>query len=187
MALWSAGKPGGIGVESKVLSNLTKLNKFVKDLSEECRDYSVRIGIFATDSNRKKGEVTNPELGVIHEFGSPSRHIPKRSFLRMPLDVKSDEILKEVKSGDNWKNLSHGKPLPVLKDLGHACEAIIQLAFETRGFGTWPPDMVSTVDRKTSRLSPAQRKKAGGYSNSPLIDTGQLRRSVTSTVVKNDD
>jgi phage gpG-like protein len=170
---------------SVVLTDLKKLNQFVKELSATCRDYEVRIGIFGNKAQRKKGEVTNPELGAIHEFGLG--RVPKRSFLRMPLELKSDAIMAQVKSSDNWKNLEHGKPLPVLRDLGHACEAIIETAFDTRGYGTWQPDLTATVDAKTRRLSPAQRKKVGGYSNSPLIDTGQLRRSVTSMVVKNSE
>lgn len=169
---------------SVVIEDLAKLNKFVKELSATCRDYSVKIGIFGNKAPRKKGEVTNPELGAIHEFGLG--HNPKRSFLRMPLEMKSDEIVAQVKTGDNWKNLQKGKPLPVLVDLGHACEAIIMMAFDTRGFGTWRPNFISTVERKTARLSKAQRRIQGGYSNSPLIDTGQLRRSVTSKVEKND-
>jgi hypothetical protein len=169
---------------SAVIADLNKLNKFVKDLSETCKDYSVKIGIFGNKAQRKAGEVTNPELGAIHEFGIG---VPKRSFLRMPLEVKSDEIIKQVKTGDNWKNLEHGKPIPVLVDLGHACEAIIQTAFDTRGYGTWAPDLLSTIDRKTAKLSRKQRQVRGGYSNSPLIDTGQLRWSIASKVEKNSE
>ena len=149
---------------SVVVSDLKKLNTFVKELSATCRDYSVHIGIFGNKAQRKKGEVTNPELGVIHEFGSPAHGIPPRSFLRMPLAVKSSEIVAQVKTTENWKNLEHGKPLPVLKDLGHACEAFIEESFDTGGFGTWA----------------ALKSRKG----SPLVDTGQLRRSVTSKVVK---
>jgi hypothetical protein len=170
---------------SLILTDLKKLDKFVKDLSAQCKDYSVHIGIFGNKAQRKKGEVTNPELGAIHEFGLG--HAPMRSFLRMPLELKSDEIMATVKSSDSWHNLQHGKPLPVLRDLGLACEAIIETAFDTRGYGTWRPNLTATVDAKTRRLSKAQRRKLGGYSNSPLIDTGQLRHSVTSKVVKNDE
>ena len=55
-------------------------------------------------------------------------------------------------------------PFPILNILGAACVKQIQMAFASWGFGQWAPDTVATVERKGS--------------NTPLIDTAQLRRSI---------
>jgi SOS response regulatory protein OraA/RecX len=53
--------------------------------------------------------------------------------------------------------------------LGIMAEKIIQAAFESSGFGHWKPDSASTIARKGSSRT--------------LIDTSQLRASITSDVV----
>ncbi len=145
--------------------NMSKLQIFVKSLDDK---HHVQIGIFGNKANRKKGVATNAELGAIHEFGSFSRGIPARSFLRMPVSTQSTQIIKET-TGSSKGLVASGKIVLLLKRLGTACENAIQRAFESRGFGTWAPDKPATVRRKGS--------------DSPLIDTAQLRRSIASRVV----
>lgn len=103
--------------------------------------------------------LTNAEVGFIHEFGT--NRIPKRSFLRMPIFQKAEDILLLVKRAGALKKLAAGRMIEVLGDIGIACEAAIGQAFASAGWGSWPP------------------VKRGG---SPLVDTGQLRRSIASTV-----
>ncbi len=145
--------------------DLDPLHKFVKGMNDKHR---VRVGIFGGKNGRQKGAETNASLGAIHEFGSISGGIPARSFLRMPIHNKKTEILKDASVGAGAL-LAQGNSLGVLKRLGIACENAVQMAFESRGFGTWKADALATVRRKRS--------------SAPLIDTGQLRRSITSKVV----
>lgn len=154
----------------KVKYDFTKLNKFVKSLSEK---KVVQVGIFGKKNTRRDKEeqkiLTNSEIGAIHEFGSFSRGIPARSFLRMPISTKGKEILKQIP--DVSEQLSEGTGVVViLKQLGISCMGIVQMAFASRGFGQWPPNTPATISRKGS--------------SQPLIDTGQLRRSITSRVSK---
>ena len=118
---------------------------------------------------------TNADIGAIHEgalmeMGSVSQRIPVRSFLRMPIRVKYDQIIKQASKGMADLLAEPFGYLKVLKNLGIACEVAIQEAFATRGFGHWKPNAPSTVKRK--------------HSDAPLIDTGQLRRSITSRVIE---
>ncbi len=168
-------------MKSEIRFDLSKLNAFAKSLDDK---HQVQVGIFGNKNNRKDETTgkTNAEIGAIHEFGSFSLNIPMRSFLRMPVNLRADQILKDTAIGADAL-LAAGKIVMVLKRLGIACENAIQLAFATRGFGQWAPDRVATVERKTSRLTARARRKIGGWSNSPLIDTGQLRRSIDSRVV----
>ena len=130
----------------------------------------VKVGILGDKNKRDdSGEVTNAEIGLVHELGSKSRNIPARSFLQMPLHQRQQEIVAETKAGAESK-IKKGDTLAVLKTLGVACENAVQDAFGTQGFDTWEPDKPETIARKGSAA--------------PLIDSAQLRKSITSKVEK---
>lgn len=151
-------------MKSKIVTmDFKKLNAFVK---ETLKGYYVDVGIMGKKVNREGGGQTNAEIGFIHEFGTSK--IPKRSFLRMPLFTKTEQILEQVREAGALKKLGAGKVVEVLSDLGIACEAAIGDAFDSGGFGDWAENAPSTIRRKKS--------------SSPLIDTGQLRRSIASVV-----
>lgn len=155
-------------MQSRVIkSDFTALNLFVKGLDSRA---AVKVGILGHKTQRKQGSLTNSEIGAIHEFGSWSRGIPARSFLRVPIFLKQETILKEA--GQNaLVNLGRGDIGQVLKEFGVACERAIQQAFASSGFGRWEPNAPATKTAKGS--------------DSPLIDTGQLQRSISSKVEKN--
>jgi phage gpG-like protein len=145
--------------------NMEPLHKFVKEINSKKR---VRVGIFGDKNGRQKGADTNASLGAIHEFGSISGGIPARSFLRMPIHMKAKEIIKNASDGMGAL-LKEGGMATILKTLGFACESVVQMAFASRGFGKWKPNSPVTIRRKGS--------------SAPLIDTGQLRRAISSKVV----
>lgn len=120
-------------------------------------------------TTRKEADQTNADIGFVHEKGSKSRGIPRRSFLLMPLEEKSVE-LGSVRNA-LWKSFTegHNTIVQAYKKLGLAAEVIIQKAFETGGYGHWDALKAKTIARKKS--------------SSILIDTAQLRRSITSRVV----
>ncbi len=151
-----------------IKSDFGGLNVLVKALGD---GRVVRVGMLGRKANRKDGgnKVTNAELGAIHEFGSFSNNIPARSWLRMPIHKESDKIAKEAGKASD-KMVKDGNMLGILKNIGVACEAAIQRAFASTGFGQWRPDKPATIRRKGS--------------DSPLIDTGEFRRAVTSQVGK---
>jgi len=148
----------------KVKSNLKEVNKTLKGLTKK---YFTKLGIFGKKDSRK-GALSNAELGVVHEFGSHSKGIPSRSFLRMPLIEKRKQLLKSIaKQKENLeKGLLDNGIKEVFELAGIEAEAIVLKAFETGGYGKWAP----------------LKKRKG----TPLIDTGQLSRAITSKVVKGD-
>ena len=116
---------------------------------------------------------TNADIGLLHEKGSLTMHIPRRSFLEMPLVLKSEGLMaarNKIWEAFTLKEQTKARLKAAYVQLGHIAENIIQAAFESGGFGKWEPDSDRT------------RKEKG--SNAPLIDTGQLRRSITSDVVE---
>lgn len=165
-----------------IRSDFKKLNNFIRAL--ETKDV-VRIGIMGAKGNRnayagvrkvgghkihgsKKAALTNAEIGAIMEFGSFSRGIPMRSFLRMPLMAKSGDIIR-IAAGGLRSFADEGVKARVLKRMGIAAENAIQDAFDTGGFGRW------------AKLAPATIKAK--HSSAILIDSAQLRFSVSSMVV----
>ena len=155
--------------ESFVKTDFSGLTRFMGWLKDSNK-YAVKVGILGKKNNRSDGEMTNAEIGLIHEYGSRTRNIPIRSFLRMPISVKSKDIIK-MASINALKLMTDGKGKQVFKNIGIACEAVIQDAFGSRGFGTWEGNRPSTIKRKKS--------------DSPLIDMGFLRKSISSEVIKN--
>lgn len=130
----------------------------------------VKIGILGGDDARQ-GEgapLGNAGIGVIQEFGSISNGIPPRSFLRMPLETKKDRLEATFEKAGVKQKLLEGDAKGALQSLGFVAEQIIDDAFKSHGFGKWAPNAPSTIAKKGS--------------SKPLIDTSQLRRSITSKV-----
>lgn len=136
----------------------------------------VKVGIIGSSTSRKiksnKREVSaNATIGFKHEFGVVSQKIPARSFLRMPIKAKLNEYIKESEKLNKEafeKSVKEGRLFQYMKLLGILGERCVLDAFETRGFGKWKPNAPSTIAIKGS--------------DSPLIDTGELRKSITSSV-----
>lgn len=180
-----------IGKNIKISFDIEKLIKIQEEMKKK---YVTRVGILGQKNSRvpmltgesheryqlrvrkilrdkadigQSQEKTNAEIGLEHEMGVMSKHIPRRSFLEMPLTLKmpnyartfADQLMKAIDD----RNIK-----PVYVDLGIKGEQVVQLAFASRGFGQWQANSAATIKRKGS--------------SSPLIDTAQLRRSITSDV-----
>lgn len=114
------------------------------------------------------GSILNVTLGIIHEFGSETKNIPPRSFLRMPMEMKKDVLIQFLQSKAIKKLIEAGNVAMVYKLLGIQGENIVHDAFATGGFGQWRGLEAATVARKGS--------------SAILIDTRQLERAVSSWV-----
>lgn len=165
-----------------VYTDPKKLQADAKEALNKIADYFdnshyVKLGILGQKADRSAGdedeEVTNAELGFIHEFGSVKKNIPIRSWLRMPIIAKTKDIIKAIAKQKKKieKDAAEGNnPEELYKFLGVAGEEAVQEAFDTGGFGKWE-------DKKPT--------KANEGKMSPLIITGEMRRSVSSSVEEN--
>ena len=126
----------------------------------------VQVGIFG-NKNSRDDAVTNSEVGAANEFGVKSKGIPPRSFLRMPLTYKRDNLMKTA-AFDAERLLGTGQSGKWLKRVGIAAENIVHSAFRSSGFGSWKPNSAVTIALKGS--------------DKPLIDTRQLERAIASRV-----
>lgn len=135
--------------------------------------FKTRVGILGgkASESHKGTELTNADIGAIHEFGSLSDNIPPRSFLRLPLEAKIGEWINKNRSR-YMELMEQGNVRKFYVGMGFAAKRIINKAFVTSGFGQWAQNKPETVKRKGS--------------SKPLIDTGQLRASITSRVMSDD-
>lgn len=146
-----------------------KTNRAPMQAGESHEQYKARVNKLRKQNLLPENDdQTNADIGLLHEMGSASRHIPRRSFLEMPLTMKMPEYAGRF-GKDLSRGLDEGNIRPAFVRLGIKGEQVVQLAFASRGFGVWPANAPLTVARKGS--------------SQPLIDTAQLRRSITSDVV----
>lgn len=127
----------------------------------------VRVGILDDASKQphpgdEPGALTLLEVAAIHEFGAPAAGIPQRSFIRAGVDELAAEIkdaqralAKRVVAGDLTMDAA-------LEQLGALVAGKLQARIAA---GIAPPNAPATIEKKGS--------------STPLIDTGQLRSSMT--------
>jgi hypothetical protein len=179
-----------------VTSNLTGLERLLADSNE---GFVVRVGILGSlgrkkDERKEYGELksrgghkttdeasdlTNADIGLAHEMGVASRNLPQRSWLRTPLEDHlpghfeklGDEVIKDILEKQDKK---------AYEELSVVCEQIIQMGFATGGYGKWAPLKLSTLEGKHKKFSYFTKEA----NDSILVDSGQLRKSITSAVVK---
>jgi hypothetical protein len=156
--------------DSEVTGDFSRLNKLIEELG---KDYYVDIGILGESNETEEGGKTLAGIGAVHEFGTDkagrgnSVSIPERSFIRMPLESGQKAIEEKIEP-KMQSHIEQGNIKGIFKLIGMAGEERIQEAFETRGFGTWPPNAPATIKAKGS--------------DAPLIDDGDLKKAIMSKV-----
>lgn len=184
---------------NKTRINFKALDEWMKALD---RKISIKVGIIGSEATQKHpdSDLTNAELGAIHEFGatitvtdkmrkylhSQGLHlkkdtmtvvIPTRSFLRMPLMSAEGkkELLNIVKTeiGNDIKatDLSSGTANKILDDTVHLIAETAYLRV-LKAFESGGFGKWAPITKFT-----AQRRY--NASNPPLTDTGDLRRSIS--------
>lgn len=164
------------------------INTIIKELN---KGYILEVGIMGEKASQihkvqnEDGELVTPKepltnafIGAVHEYGSISRNIPARSFLRMPLESRFGMMVKaNLKSLVEY--LANGRFRQWLEKAGLKAENIVQEAFHSSGWGSWKPLKPSTLRHR--------KKGHNGEAPLPLLDTGQLSASISSRVVTNED
>lgn len=161
--------------------NLAKLEAIQKQLG---RKFVAEVGILGdknarnamgklrksgghTINKKQASPLTNAAIGLKHEKGSYSEKIPRRSFLEMPLKNKLPDMMGRI-GGQLLVGIKASNILLAYQKLGLIGERIVLQAFNSSGYGEWQANSAFTISLK--------------HSSRPLIDTGQLRRSISSRV-----
>lgn len=151
-------------VEFKLDSaTLGKLAKFVDE------DIHVRVGVL--NNAAREGGFGAVELAAVHEFGSVSRNIPKRSFLLKTMTNRKEEFEAEITKAfaKLRKTIVEQSPEALLDKIGAKWVAYVHETFAAEGPG-WQKLRPATIARKGS--------------STILVDTGAMERSITHEVVK---
>lgn len=160
-------------------ARVTDADRGARALAESLRALGkarVRVGVLA-DAPKKTGTRTGKrgrqiqqaatlaEVAAAHEFGTDK--IPQRSFIRATVDLKAAVIAAEQEK--LAAQVAEGKITPevAMERLGAAVQGMVQTRI-AEGIG--PALKPATVARKGS--------------DKPLVDTGQLRSSVTYQVLQ---
>ncbi|UUM26271.1 hypothetical protein [Acinetobacter colistiniresistens] len=114
-----------------------------------------------------KRSIDMADLAAIHEFGAPGKNIPERSFLRASLQLNQGKYSQYLLGQLKPMLLGKTSMAATWQFLGQEAQADVQSYM---------------INGKFVPLKPKTIKRKG--SSKPLIDTGQLRQSVTYRVVK---
>lgn len=123
---------------------------------------SVKVGVLGDKAAAAHGEgLTVAEVASVHEFGDPENKIPRRSFIRDHVDIYRRDLEDRLRR--LGQEVIKGQPLKVLLD---QFGLVLQGEIQTRiANGIGPELSQRRIDEKGSEV--------------PLIDTGQLRSSIT--------
>jgi hypothetical protein len=131
----------------------------------------VNVGII-NGGKHEEGILTVAQVALYNEFGTDDGRIPERSFMRSTIK----EQRKKIKTMAKKLNESVAKGKRTKKDaLGLLGEELVgdikQKIIDLRE----PENADSTLRKKD--------KRGGGFSDNPLIDTGQMKDSIIYEVV----
>ncbi len=129
----------------------------------------VFVGFFGRSNRRRRedGNITNAQLGYIHEHGSPAANIPARPFLKPAIEDSGEHLVNILAAG-----LRRALQSRNVRD--------VDVAYERTGLAAVSEVQGYMSTARFTPLKPATIKRKG--SSRPLIDTGQLRASVTHVV-----
>lgn len=157
-----------MGVE--IVTTVDKIGKVAKAMNFMMEN-EVYVGISDETTTREKGEpVTNAELLYIHTNGSPVNNIPARPVIEPAIKDDKERLSEMMESA--FLTAEKGdteEALRKLKLAGMRAQNVCRAWFVNPKNG-WTPNSPGV----------AARKRAKGSTNpKPLIDTGELRKSIT--------
>jgi hypothetical protein len=189
-----------MAISANVIRNDVGLQAVKKALAI-LKTHEVMVGIPEDTTGRKKAKgtpVNNAELLFIHTNGSPANNIPPRPVLEPAIKHNKERISKSYKKAiDAALDGDMGGVLPALDAAGLNGQNIVRKYFtESNGWeknsdvtvygsNEYSKDEVPVQKLKkdgTRRKMPKKPIIKGKGSSRPLIDTGEMRKSITYVV-----
>lgn len=123
------------------------------------------------EEGETKEPISNAEIGYVMEFGLPEKNIPARPFLEPGVREATDKLGDTLQAGA-MKTLSGDKQAAdvALNKAGLIAQNSVRSKINEGPFVPLSPKTL------------AERKRRGRTGEKPLIDTGQLRNSVTYVI-----
>lgn len=139
---------------------MTKFDELMRNL-QYLSSKVVKIGIL--NNPEQAWKAYQNEYGFVTEEGYKT---PARSNVQYPIENNEGHIMESLK--ENLGDFSKENINKSLERAGETGLKAIDMAFETRGYGTWKENAPMTVAIKGK--------------DTPLIDTGELRKSYSYEV-----
>ncbi len=125
----------------------------------------VTVGVHQEEGDKPHGAFTVAQIAAVHEYGSEDGKIPQRSFIRDTHDLNLQANLERLKRLEEHVLTGKLTQHQLLTYLGEVASK----------------QMVSRINQGIApALKPATIKRKG--SSKPLIDTGQLKGSISFKV-----
>lgn len=158
-----------MGFSASVKVGKDKTDAISKSIKEFMK-YDTLVGIPAEGASRQGEPINNAELLYIHTNGSPVRNIPPRPVIEPAIEDAGEQI-----SADMGKAATMAIDGNVESAKGQLARAgmrgqNVSRAWFTNSKNGWAPNSAETIRRKGS--------------SRPLIDHGELRKSITYVVRK---
>lgn len=154
--------------------DVSKVLASIQDLAKK----QVLVGIPASKAERQEGDddpINNAQLGYIHEFGAPASNIPARPFLNPGVARAQESINNHLKKAAKAAMDGNSEKVDVeLNATGLIAQAGAKNEINSGAFEALAPATI------------AARRKRGRTGDKPLIDTGQLRNSITYVIREKD-
>jgi len=158
----------------------------------ELSKVDVLVGIPHGEARTDGDGLTNAQIGYLQETGSPAMNIPARAFL-VPGVGEVQEVVgdKLVKAVDAALAGNHKRMMMLLESAGAVAMNSVRAYFVN---GEFAPLSMATIRARAQRGRKGAKKylkqvALGSAEDGlvrPLIDTGQLRKSVTYIIMKKD-
>ena len=139
--------------------------RIVGAIKNATQQATVTVGIHQDDGDKSHGLFTVAQIAAVHEYGSEDGKIPQRSFIRDTHDLNLQANLERLKRLE--EHVLTGK-LTQHQMLTYLGEVASKQMVSRINQGIAPELKKSTVRRKGS--------------STPLVDTGQLKGSITFKV-----
>lgn len=148
--------------------NLTKSVKII-------HDNQVYVGIPQEEASRPGEGITNAELLYVQTYGSPANKIPPRPLLEPAIEEGMERLRKKQREAlDAALQGNEAKAIDGLRKCGMQAVNEVRAYFTKFPDNGWPPNKPRVIRRKL---------KKGSTHPIPLIDTGELRKSITYVLI----
>lgn len=160
-----------------IVKAVDKVGKLIKGINYT-KDNYLLIGIPQKKTTREDEAITNAELLFIHTNGSPINNVPARPVIEPALEDDMERLTSMLKDFANEAikgNFEEAQKQ--LEKTGMRAQNVCRNWF-TNADNNWPENAPSVRERKIKKGSTEPR---------PLIDTGELRKSIIYVVVKDGE
>lgn len=165
---------------------MSQISASLENYKEVCQTLSnlvIYVGVPSKKTSRKKekkpSSITNAELIFIHEYGSPARNIPPRPILKETIKWLRLELIDYLTGIEKKIMKIEVTKSSLIKDLREICMEAENYCRDLlmSNDGTFEPNKPSWLEANR-RHNEAGKKPYLKQDNHPLVDTGQLMRSI---------